>query len=604
MSSKTSPAIKATTSSNGANALSELPATPYSTWLIALASALAVWLALPPANLWPLAWVATLGWCWLIAAPKIPARRPYRLLYVVGLLQWLLVIHWIRLPHWSAQFGWIVLAGYLAIYIPLFVGLSRVLVHRMRMPLCISAPIVWTGLEFIRGYLITGFSMALLSHSQVTWTRIVQIADIGGAYMVSFLLVLVAASLAQTLHAILIPSDPDPGRKKTSRRFHWTQALPIGLAVVCVAAAIMYGNQSLPSETLATGTSAIETLADENKPDVVSVALIQGNIDTTFDGSMDPSQTLKDYRRLTTRALTEHPEVDLIVWPESMQTIGWITATPPVQMDPDFPGDEADFQSQLKYGADMCRHEARWFGRNFHTAAVIGSPSYDFGDHPVRRYNSALWLDEDGNERGRYDKMHPVMFGEYVPLGKMFPILYRLTPMGNGLEPGTEPLPIYIQPKIDGKVSDDSQAFIFSPCICYENTVPHLLRNQVRQLAAKGESPDALITISNDGWFWGSSQLDLHLACAVYRAIEMRRPMLIAANTGFSAWIDDRGRVRSQGPRHDEANLVATIERHNQTPSVYEQTGDNVLAIPCAVLCLVAAINGWLGRLKSATAVS
>ncbi len=53
-------------------------------------------------------------------------------------------------------------------------------------------------------------------------------------------------------------------------------------------------------------------------------------------------------------------------------------------------------------------------------------------------------------------------------------------------------------------------------------------------------SPDVLVNLTNDGWFWGSSILDLQLDCAVLRAVELRRPFLVAANTGFSAWIDGK----------------------------------------------------------------
>ena len=62
------------------------------------------------------------------------------------------------------------------------------------------------------------------------------------------------------------------------------------------------------------------------------------------------------------------------------------------------------------------------------------------------------------------------------------------------------------------------------PSICFENTVPHLIRRQVRQLKAQATPPDVLVTITNDGWFWGSSLLDLHLACGTFRAIETRLP--------------------------------------------------------------------------------
>jgi apolipoprotein N-acyltransferase len=66
------------------------------------------------------------------------------------------------------------------------------------------------------------------------------------------------------------------------------------------------------------------------------------------------------------------------------------------------------------------------------------------------------------------------------------------------------------------------------------------------------------VNVTNDGWFWGSSELDLHLICGVFRAVECRKPLVIAANTGFSAWIDSDGRIVRQGKRRAEDVIIAT----------------------------------------------
>ena len=82
-----------------------------------------------------------------------------------------------------------------------------------------------------------------------------------------------------------------------------------------------------------------------------------------------------------------------------------------------------------------------------------------------------------------------------------------------------------------------------------------------------------LVNLTNDGWFWGSSELDMHLACGVFRAVECRKPLLIAANTGFSAWIDGDGRIRRQGPRRDADTLLAEV-RLDPRSSWYLAHGD------------------------------
>jgi apolipoprotein N-acyltransferase len=199
------------------------------------------------------------------------------------------------------------------------------------------------------------------------------------------------------------------------------------------------------------------------------------------------------------------------------------------------------------------------------------------------RFNSALYLDNQGRLLDSYDKMHPVLIGEYLPMGKLLPWLYALTPMGGGVEKGAAPKCFKI-----GGVK-------LAPHICFENTVPHLLRRQYRVLQAQGCEPDALVTITNDGWFWGSSLLDIHLAAAVFRAVELRRPLLIAANTGFSAWINCRGQILAQGPRRDTGALVAVVTRaKGASESVYLRWGDLPVGL-CAIVCGLLPIAGWWG---------
>ena len=180
--------------------------------------------------------------------------------------------------------------------------------------------------------------------------------------------------------------------------------------------------------------------------------------------------------------------------------------------------------------------------------------------------------------------MHPVIFGEYVPFGEMIPALYRLFPLPNGLTPGTEPASL--------RVAD----LRFSPSICFENTMPHLIRWQVRQLAHDGKSPDVLVNLTNDGWFWGSSILDMQLDCAVFRAVELRRPFLVAANTGFSAWIDGNGQIRAKGPRRATGTLLANVHRDGRS-SMYERWGDVPVSL-CALCCLAAALSGTAAGIR------
>ena len=80
--------------------------------------------------------------------------------------------------------------------------------------------------------------------------------------------------------------------------------------------------------------------------------------------------------------------------------------------------------------------------------------------------------------------------------------------------------------------------YCFSPSICYETVIPHVIRRQVATLESRENNPTALVNVTNDAWYWGSSELDMHLACDVFRAVETRLPLVIAANGGISASID------------------------------------------------------------------
>src|SRR5262249_27016838 len=141
-----------------------------------------------------------------------------------------------------------------------------------------------------------------------------------------------------------------------------------------------------------------------------------------------------------------------------------------------------------------------------------------------------------------------VPFGEYVPFATTFPWLYQLTPLPSGATPGSGPQALEID------------HVRYAPNICYENTLPRLIRAQVNTLAAEDREPQVLVNLTNDGWFWGSSELDLHLACAVFRAVECRKPFLVAANTGFSAWIDSNGQIMAQGRRRATDVIVAQTQ--------------------------------------------
>ncbi len=525
----------------------------------ALLGAVLMWLAFPPAQLWPLAWVAPCCWISLITDARLCGRRPYRMLYVVGLFHWLLMLQWIRLPHWTAHLGWLALSLYLAVYLPAFVVLSRVLVHRWCVPVWCAAPVVWTGLEWGRGHLLTGFSLSLLGHTQVPWLTIIQIADLGGAYAVSFLLMLVSAAL---VHACI--------ETRAGRRW-WPLVMAAGVGLLAWG----YGAWRMqdPPASIAEDGSRLR------------VGLVQCSIDTTFREDVDESgMAFQHCLRLSRSLLQQHPQVELVIWPESMFTEHWPWLThvsapaPPadVEVSPDV------FRENVATVAAENRRKSQFVAQQLHTRFLVGTGATHVGQGTVEQFNAALLFDRSGELQQRYDKMHPVMFGEYLPFGHWFPWLYRLTPIPSGLTPGK------------GAVGMPIGDWQLCASICFENTVPHLIRRQLLELERAGRPVDMLVTVTNDGWFWGSSLLDLHLACGIFRAVEHRLPLAIAANTGFSAVVDGNGRRLVQGPRRAEATLVADVQRDGRW-SLYRAMGEWP-----AGLCLLIGLAGVCHRATQA----
>jgi apolipoprotein N-acyltransferase len=221
-------------------------------------------------------------------------------------------------------------------------------------------------------------------------------------------------------------------------------------------------------------------------------------------------------------------------------------------------GDSApDRQARCREALERQRFEAlETFALRYGTTWLVGvdrqvvTPRATGG---AEHFNSGLFLDAEGRPVACYDKMHPVMFGEYVPLAETFPVLYRITPLPAGLSAGAAPVAVEIA------------GYEVAPTICYETALPEAIRGLVRSLAAQGRRPDVIVNLTNDGWFWGSSELDMHLAAAIFRAVEVRTPLVIAANTGFSAAIDGSGRLLDRGPRRQTATLRAAVRRDGRS---------------------------------------
>ena len=554
---------------------------------LALVGAAAMFLVQPPADCWMLAWLAPLPWLAIVQADRLSAAHPWRSLWLGGFCHWLAAIHWLRLPHPTTSIGWVALSAYLACSLPLFVAIARRLVHGWRWPLVVAAPVAWMACEHLRGSVLGGFTFGGLGHTQWRWTTLIQVADCLGAVGVGGVVMAVAAGLAESVAAV-------------ASRERVRAAVLSGLAAaVVLVAAIGYGHWRIQGEPRPEGP-------------VLDVLLVQGSIDTELKHDPDAaSDVARHYDELTMAALDlrEGPAVgeagpsrpDLIVWPETMWRWGLLDIDPDEVLPEsvvaqtlagrDATGTAADRQAVCRRVLEQERLTLlAAFARRYGTHWLVGLDKQVVTPHAPSgaiNYNCGLFLDPDGVALACYSKQHPVMFGEYIPLAERFPWLYRLTPLPAGLTAGTQPVAVTIA---GSRVAVN---------ICYETALPEAVRTLVLELGRQGGRPDVIVNLTNDGWFWGSSELDMHLTAAIFRAVEVRTPLAIAANTGFSAWIDGSGRLLARGPRRATGTLRARVRPDGRT-SPWLVWGSLPLGA-CVAVAAVALLSGWSrrGRLQS-----
>ena len=272
----------------------------------------------------------------------------------------------------------------------------------------------------------------------------------------------------------------------------------------------------------------------------LKIGLVQANIDQSikWDGSFQ-KETLNIYERLSFRVAEGKP--DLIIWPE--------TATP------FFFQDEKAYQPMI---LDLPKKTNAFL--------LFGSPSYKIEKGKVNHFNSALMVSPSGELVGKYDKIHLVPYGEYVPLGEII----SLGSLGEGIgnfKPGKQ---IFNFSLPQGK---------FGVVICFEIIFPDLCRKFVK------EGADFLVTLTNDAWFGRTSAPYQHLSMATFRAIENRVFVVRAANTGITGFIYPKGEIVKQGGIFTEETMIGTIHLSKQK-TFYTVYGD-VFAWICSGLSLL-----------------
>jgi apolipoprotein N-acyltransferase len=463
------------------------------------------WLALVPVLLVALAAspLAAFGWGWLGGFA-----------FFMTLLRWLNFTFstYSAIP-WPLTIGpTALLAGYCALWVGVAsAGVSFVTRRRGAVVALIAAPFFWVGTEWVRGVLMSGFPWGLLGYSQYTALPVIQVAELGGVWAVSFVVLAVNAAIAGLV------------------------ALPRARGVSGVIAATV-----LLGATIAFGYAR---LAEPDPDETITVAIMQPAIAQPLKwDERHIETTLRTYFGLSRRL--RPGEAQLLVWPE--------TASPMVLR-----------QSPI-LAANLVG-----LARELRTRILVGSVDVGDGNPPVLR-NSAFLLDERGVHE-RYDKMHLVPFGEYVPLSWIIGFVRSWAEFISEMEAGTEAVVFRGPPAPFGVV------------ICYEGIFPGLVREFVRSGAR------LMINMTNDAWFGMTSGPQQHLAMYPFRAVEHRTALARSANTGVSAFILPTGRIVKSLPLFRVDMITERLPLRVRT-TLYTRLGDWLAFLSLAVSATVLGV--------------
>jgi len=500
------------------------------------------------------AWFGLVPLLWAILSPTQiesprPMRRAFLLSYVCGFLWYCGNCYWVRdtmsrygdMPPLAPTSLLIAFSLVLGLYFGVF-GLSVMLVRRAtgsaRLALA-AVPVLWTALELAAAR-ITSVPWDQLGYSQVDNGLINGLAPWTGVYGISFALVAVNSLVAGSL--VL-----------SGRRERFASGAVGVLLLIVGWAGVFLSGPNAPSSATAV---LIQPNLDVGSEDAWPVAEWQRHMDQFVKLAEEQCktyiagipQTGAPAGEIVCPPYPTHP--DLVAWPES--------PAPFAEQDPRFQQGMASI------------------ARTVQAPLVVGSVGMDASpqDQTWRDYNSAMIVGADGVRIGRYDKIHLVPFGEYIPFKDLLFFAHKLTGRVAEFTRGKEREVFHLN------------GHRYGVFICYEA----VFADEVRQFARLGA--EVLVNISDDGWYGDTSAPWQHLNMARMRAIENRRWVLRDTNNGVTAAIDPYGRVRQSIPRH-RTDALPALYGFRDDITFYTEYGD-VFAWACAILAV--GIVGWASR--------
>ncbi|MBI3996607.1 MAG: apolipoprotein N-acyltransferase [Candidatus Omnitrophica bacterium] len=548
----------------------------------ALSSAILLVLSFPNFNQPWCAWIAFVPWLLLLRTTS--SRAAFWWSYLIGALFFLGSMWWLI---YVTVVGWLVLCAYLALYFGIF-GWCVVrhqtsdIRHQGRF-VCglrsgvrslIVIPALWVTLEFARSHVLTGMGWNLLAYSQTSWRPLIQFADLTGAWGISFLIVMGNAAIADYISTTVWGrgrARPDGSNRRAGGVGGGKRTQSVLIRAACVMILVLIG--------LGYGAWRISSIVDASS---IRVAVAQGNIPQTekWDEAFQ-ERILTQYETLTREAARTEP--DLIVWPE--------TSVPGY-----FGLDEEITQRVFA------------LAKSVKAPLLVGAPMGHLDGVEWMMTNSAALVDHRGVIDQRYDKLHLVPFGEFVPFERTLPWLRRLLPPIGDFDRGHHHTVFHIEQEADvlgrgardegrGKTGFPTSPVSrplppFSVLICFEDVFPELARRFVQ------EGARMLVVITNDAWFGPTAAAYQHAQTSIFRAVELRVPVVRAANTGWSGCIDPAGRIL--GSVHDEqgrelfiAGTHACDVPLSYTRTLYERWGDWF-----AWACLIGILGWMIARLR------
>ncbi len=516
--------------------------------------------SLAPYSQFYLAWFALAPWL-LVVATAQSAARAFGWGWLAGAAFFVVNLSWLfraTVP------GTIALVCYLGLFWGLSAVLVRVIASRRAGPLAFRSGVAmvvlvaaaWVAVEWLRGVLFTGFPWIPLGQTQSPVVVLCQVADFGSVSAVAFWVVAINAAVAV---ALLHPRD---------------RAAQLGAATTAatlVLFALAYGAFRLSQDTLYPGPR---------------VLVVQPSFIHERGGRKLVTQEQQvQFHFGTTRDAIQSTPVELVVWSETVM-----------------PGLNEEVRTEPNLGAGpFVRSVDAWL-REFcaanRTALVtggyyVGGWQGELGKRRATDIRNAVYVYHPtaAQDPQRYDKIHLVPYGEYIPFERSFPPLYRLVKYFAGYSvtysinwASPDAMTVFkIEPTAGADGVWKQPTRLVTP-ICFEDVVPRVIARMFRPRDGSGfKAADMIVNVTNDGWFLGNQQAQ-HLQSAVFRSIENRVPTARAANTGISGFIDSTGRVDTDAVI--PVRTVGTLARRvmlDTRVAPYTRVGD-LFAYACAAI--------------------